>query len=174
MVGKWTQKDELRILLGNKLPPNFRCYADKVMERVFAELGQSVPGYDSDNDPTKSSDLVEWTQSVANAKQAEILSRKVEQEYKAELKRKKLLKNTNLPSTEEVSTNESKPQVNPDDCGGDAKKPKLDEHQEEVEEKKPKLEKIDSSQVFSSEAEIINEGVKVEQPQPAESNATSS
>jgi len=137
-----------------------RCYADKVMEKVFAQLGHSVPDYDTVKDPTKSSELVEWTQSVANAKQAETLSRIVEQDYKAELKRKKLLKN--LAS----EASEPKPQVDhgsnsPGSCGGDAKKPKLEE---EVKEEKPKAEKVDVVPL-ETKAEIVDdEEVKAEPP----------
>ena len=70
-----------------------RCYVDKVMERLFVELGQDIPSYNPSIDPTTSSELVEWTQNQTNAKNVENLSKKVESEYKAELKRQKAMKN---------------------------------------------------------------------------------
>ena len=70
-----------------------RCYVDKVMQRLFSILGRDIPAYDPSRDPTRASELTEWTQDVKEAKCLETQSRTVEANFKAELKRKKAEQN---------------------------------------------------------------------------------
>jgi len=72
-----------------------RCYVDKVMQKLFHILGQDIPPYDPQTDPTRSPELVEWTQDARNAKVLETESRVVEDSFKAELKRKRAEKTQN-------------------------------------------------------------------------------
>ena len=72
-----------------------RKYADVVMEKLFQKLEMCIPEYDPERDPilkVKNLEFLDWTQSDDDTKTIVAKAEKIEAEFKAKRKEKKVAK----------------------------------------------------------------------------------
>ena len=72
-----------------------RKYADVVMEKLFQKLEMCIPEYDPERDPilkVKNLEFLDWTQSDDDTKTIVAKAEKIEAEFKAKRKEKKVTK----------------------------------------------------------------------------------